>query len=181
MQLRLGATVREGPGLKYCVLWHLTSCVARGKNNVNCNRMSGNETENKNKISHCLQKQLDENKTNTNVSPSTHSFTSDLVYHYAYLTLLHRTFESGTKKCEGMMFQVWSKIVSQRWNICICYISSSCFWRQWLILFLFSVTLSLILLLVFPTSNTWRQMPKHTIHKARALSHCGPQTQLHLE
>ena len=84
--------MREGPGLMNCVFWHLTSCVARGKNNVNCNRMSGNETENKNKISHCLQKAPGRTKTKTDIPSSTDNFTSNLEYHY--FALVHNQASS---------------------------------------------------------------------------------------
>ena len=67
-----------------------------------------------------------------------------------------------------MVFQVWSKIVSRRWSICVSFTSSRNFWRQWLILCLL-VSLWLILLHHFPhmqymtsnakTHNTWGHGP----------------------
>ena len=72
-----------------------------------------------------------------------------------------------------MVFQVWSKIVGQRWNICICYIPAASGDSDWSC-FCSQSHYHSSYYIVFPTCNTWRQMPKHTIHKARVLSHSAP-------
>ena len=87
-----------------------------------------------------------------------HTFLDDVKHWYSifytqfYLRLgiLSCAFTSARsascKSAKKMVFQVWSNIGSLRWNICVCFISSGSFWREWLILFLFWVSLWLILL-----------------------------------